>query len=227
MSLDNKIENIEYKLKVSPSIAAGNLMRLEDEVKKLETSGAYSIHFDVMDGHFVPLLTIGVPFVEQMRKITDMHLDVHIMVTNPDDVYQDYLNAGADTLSFHIECAKHAHRLCNKIKENNKRAGVVLNPSTHWKDVEYLLYEIDQVTVMAVNPGFSRQSHLSFVHTKIEEISKFRIKNNLKFDIQVDGGVSHENAPILKKIGVDIVVAGGSVFNYDDYKKAIERITLC
>jgi ribulose-phosphate 3-epimerase len=211
-------------LKVSPSIAAGNLMQLEAEVRKLEMSGADSIHFDVMDGHFVPLLTIGIPFIEQMRKLTDMHLDVHIMVTNPDKVYIDYLNAGADTLSFHIEAAVHAHRICTKIKEANKKAGVVLNPATHWRDIEYLLQDIDQVTIMSVNPGFSRQKHLTFVHKKINELNRYREENQLKFLIQVDGGVTHENSELLYNLGVDIVVAGGAVFNYDNYKEAIDRI---
>ena len=211
-------------LKVSPSIAAGNLMRLEDEVKKLEASGADSIHFDVMDGHFVPLLTIGIPFIEQMRKVTKMHLDVHIMVSNPDQVFQDYLNAGADTLSFHIECALHAHRICAKIKEAQKRAGVVLNPSTHWKDVEYLLGDIDQVTIMAVNPGFSRQAHLPLVHKKISELAQYRKQNNLNFDIQVDGGVTDKNSYLLHTLGTDIVVAGGAVFNYPDYKIAVDNL---
>ena len=211
-------------LKVSPSIAAGNLMRLEDEVRKLEKSGADSIHFDVMDGHFVPLLTIGVPFLEQMRKITPMHLDVHIMVSNPDVVFQDYLNAGADTLSFQVETAVHAHRICTAIQNFKKRAGVVLNPATHWKQIEYLLPMLDQVTVMSVNPGFSNQKHLSIVHQKIIELAEFRKKHHLSFEIQVDGGVSSENSILLQSFGVDIVVAGGAVFNYTDYHVAIENI---
>ncbi|WP_186646271.1 ribulose-phosphate 3-epimerase [Fluviispira vulneris] len=212
------------EIKVSPSIAAGNLLKLEDEVRKLELSGADSIHFDVMDGHFVPLLTIGIPFIEQMRKITKMHLDVHIMVTNPDTTFENYLSAGADTLSFHIETAIHPHRICSKIKETGKRAGIVLNPSTHWKDIEYLLPILDQVTLMTVNPGFSRQAHLPLVHKKISELSQFRSDNNLKFDIMVDGGVNHENANTLNKLGVDIVVAGGAVFNFENYKEAIAKI---
>ena len=215
---------INKTLKVSPSIAAGNLMRLEDEVRKLEKSGADSIHFDVMDGHFVPLLTIGVPFLEQMRKITSMHLDVHIMVSNPDVVFQDYLNAGADTLSFQIESAQHAHRICATIQNFKKRAGVVLNPATHWKQIEFLLPMLNQVTVMSVNPGFSHQKHLTIVHQKIIELAEFRKKNQLSFEIQVDGGVNSENSKLLQSFGVDIVVAGGAVFNYPDYHVAIENI---
>lgn len=211
-------------IRVSPSISAGNLMRLEDEVRKLEASGADSIHFDVMDGHFVPLLTIGIPFIEQMRKITNLHIDVHIMLTNPDYVFQDYLNAGADTLSFHQEVAIHPHRICSKIKEAGKRAGVALNPSTHWNTIEFLLPILDQVTIMSVNPGFSRQAHLTIVHKKIFELAKFRRENNLNFDIMVDGGVSPDNVNKLAQLGTDIVVAGGAVFNHENYKEAIAKI---
>lgn len=214
----------QKKLKVFPSIAAGNLMRLEEEVRKLEDSGADGIHFDVMDGHFVPLLTIGIPFIEQMRKITQATLDVHIMVSNPDCVYQDYLNAGADILCFHPEVALHSHRICMKIREKGKKAGVALNPGTHWNTVEYLLPCVDVVTVMAVNPGFSRQEHLSIVHKKIAELAAFRTAHQLNFEIQVDGGVNAENAFALAELGVDSVVAGGAVFNYKDYKEAISKI---
>lgn len=215
---------VKKTLKICPSIAAGNLLRLEDEVRKLETSGAHSIHFDVMDGHFVPLLTIGIPFIEQMRKITKMPLDVHIMVTNPDQVFQDYLAAGADTLSFHAEVAQHAHRICTKIREAGKRAGVALNPATHWKSIEFLLPILDQVVVMAVNPGFSHQEHLTLVHTKIKELAEFKAKHNLHFDIQVDGGVNHTNIKKLVELGTDSIVAGGAVFNFANYQEAIAKI---
>ncbi|WP_202614013.1 ribulose-phosphate 3-epimerase [Silvanigrella paludirubra] len=215
---------MKKEIKVSPSIAAANLMKLEEEVKKLESSGADSIHFDVMDGHFVPLLTIGVPFIEQMRKITKMPIDVHIMVTNPDHVFQDYLDAGADVLSFHQEVSLHPHRICMKIKDAGKKAGIALNPSTHWNTIEYLLPILDQVTIMSVNPGFSRQSHIPIVHKKIHELSKFRKENNLNFEIMVDGGVNAENVMTLKQLGTDIVVAGGAVFNFENYSEAIQKI---
>ncbi len=210
--------------RIFPSIAAANLMRLEEEVRKLELSQSDGIHFDVMDGHYVPLLTIGIPFIEQMKKITSLLLDVHIMVSNPDDVFEDYLKAGADILTFHIEAARHAHRMCIKIKEVGKKCGVALNPATHWKDIEYLLSELDQVTVMAVNPGFSRQAHLPLVHQKIRELADYRAQHNLKFEIQVDGGVSHENVQLLSRLGANVFVAGGAIFNFSDYKAAIDKI---
>jgi len=211
----------EKTLKVFPSIAAGNLMHIEHEVRKIELSGADGLHFDAMDGHFVPLLTIGIPLLEQIRKITSMHIDVHIMVSNPDQVFLDYVHAGADTLCFHIEATVHAHKICAKIKEKGKRAGVALNPATHWHDIEYLLADVDLVTVMAVNPGFSHQHHLPLVHKKIKELAKFRSANGLGFEIQVDGGVNPENVALLKSLGVDSVVAGGAIFKHKDYSHAV------
>lgn len=215
---------MKKEIKISPSIAAANLMRIEEEIIKLESSGADSIHFDVMDGHFVPLLTIGIPIIEQIKTITNMLLDVHIMVSNPDQVFQDYISAGADTLSFHQEAAVHPHKICTKIKELGKKAGIALNPSTHWNTIEYLLPILDQVTIMSVNPGYSRQSHLSFVHQKIIDLSKFRKEKNLNFDIMVDGGVNCDNISTLAKIGCDIIVAGGAIFNQNNYKEAILKL---
>jgi ribulose-phosphate 3-epimerase len=208
-------------IKVAPSLTAGNLLHIKDEIQKIETSGADCIHIDVMDGHFVPFITLGVPIIEQIRKITKMPLDVHMMIKNPDHTFQDYLHAGANTLSFHQETATHAHRLCCKIKELGSRAGIVLNPATHWQTVEYLLPTLDQITVMSVNPGFSRQKHLSIVHQKIQDLSHHREKNNLKYKIMVDGGVTKDNVQTLMHLGTDIVVVGGAIFDQENYKNAI------
>lgn len=211
-------------VQISPSIAAGNLLRLEDEVRALEKSGADSIHFDCMDGHFVPLLTIGVPFLEQMRAITRMHLDVHIMVTNPDAAFAEYLAAGADTLTFHPEVSFHAHRICNAIREKGKRAGVALNPSTHWQTIEYLLPSLDQVTVMAVNPGYSRQAHIPEMAHKVAALSDFCRTRGLVVDIQVDGGVNPGNARHLVESGATVLVAGGAVMGKPDYGAAVRAL---
>ncbi|MEY4064810.1 MAG: hypothetical protein RIR26_1018 [Pseudomonadota bacterium] len=211
-------------IKIAPSIAAGRLLHLADEVKNLENAKVDAIHFDVMDGHFVPLLTIGVPFLEQIRSVTNLHLDVHIMVTNPDDVLDDYLNAGADTLSFHIEAARHAHRLCTKIKQAGKRAGIALNPSTHWQNIEFLLPELDQVTIMTVNPGYSRQSHLTTMHNKIRDFANFCRAQNYAIDICVDGGVNLGNAGTLAQLGATMLVAGGAVFNGGNTVDAVQAL---
>ncbi len=215
---------VKKVLQISPSIAAGNLMNLASEVAKLELSGADSIHFDVMDGHFVPLLTIGVPFLEQIRKITKMHLDVHIMVTNPDQVFEHYLDAGADTLTFHIETALHAHRICNRIKEKGKRAGIALNPATHWREIEFLIPSLDQITLMSVNPGFSRQAHIPMVQKKAFEIRQYCNNLGIDMDIQLDGGVNTDNIAAIAQAGANIVVAGGAVFNYDDFGAAVSAL---
>lgn len=211
-------------IKIAPSIAAGRILHLAEEVKALELAQVDAIHFDVMDGHFVPLLTLGVPFLEQIRKVTDLHLDVHIMVSNPDDVLEDYLNAGADTLSFHIEAARHAHRLCTKIRQAGRRAGVALNPSTHWQNIEFLLPEIDQVTLMTVNPGYSRQSHLSSMHSKIRDFANFCRDQNYAIDICIDGGVNLGNAATLANLGATMLVAGGAVFNGGDTTEAVRAL---
>jgi ribulose-phosphate 3-epimerase len=215
---------VKKQVQISPSIAAGNLMQLGAEVQKLEQAGVDSIHFDVMDGHFVPLLTIGVPFLEQMRRITKLHLDVHIMVTNPDSVFEDYLSAGADTLTFHAEMALQAFRICTKIREKGKRAGVALNPGTSWQSIEFLLPTLDQVTVMTVNPGFSRQPHIPEMHAKIRNLSEFCRQKNYKIDIQVDGGVNPDNAGHLVNLGATVLVAGGAVFGKSDYGAAIAAL---
>jgi len=212
------------QIKIAPSLAAGRLLYLGDEIKKLEEAGVDAVHFDVMDGHFVPLLTIGVPFLEQVRAVTNLHLDVHIMVTNPDDVLDDYLNAGADTLSFHIEAARHAHRLCARIKQAGRRAGIALNPATHWQNIEFLLPELDQVTIMTVNPGYSRQQHLTSMHSKIREFANFCRAENYAIDICVDGGVNLGNAGTLAQLGANMLVAGGAVFNGGNMVDAVQAL---
>lgn len=212
------------QIKIAPSLAAGRLLHLGEEIKKLEDAGVDAIHFDVMDGHFVPLLTIGVPILEQVRMATNLHLDVHIMVTNPDDVLDDYLNAGADTLSFHIEAARHAHRLCSRIRQAGKRAGIALNPATHWQNIEFLLPELDQVTIMTVNPGYSRQQHLTSMHPKIREFADFCRAQKYAIDIVVDGGVNLGNAGTLAQLGATTLVAGGAVFNGGSTVEAVAAL---
>lgn len=211
-------------IKIAPSLAAGRLLHIGDEIKKLEEAGVDAVHFDVMDGHFVPLLTIGVPILEQVRAATNLHLDVHIMVTNPDEVLDDYLKAGADTLSFHIEAARHAHRLCTRIKQAGKRAGIALNPATHWQNIEFLLPELDQVTIMTVNPGYSRQQHLTSMHPKIREFADFCRAQNYAIDIVVDGGVNLGNAGTLAHLGATTLVAGGAVFNGGSAVEAVAAL---
>ena len=211
-------------VRIAPSLAAGNLLRLEDEIRALEKGGADAIHFDCMDGHYVPLLTLGVPFLQATRAITKLPLDVHIMVSNPDEVFEQYLDAGADTLSFHPEVALHAHRIATAIRARGKRAGVALNPATHWRSVEFLLPTLDQVTIMAVNPGFSRQAHIPGMAVKVQELAEHCRALGLAVDILVDGGVNPENARHLVACGASVLVAGGAVMGKPDYKAAIDAL---
>ena len=211
-------------IKISPSIAAGNVLRLHEEVEKIEASGADAIHFDAMDGHFVPLLTLGVPFLEAMRKITKLHLDVHIMVTNPDQVAEQYLAAGADTLTFHPEMSFHSHRLCTQIRAAGKRAGLALNPGTPWQNLLPLLPFVDQITIMAVNPGYSRQPHIPEMAAKIASLSEHLKSQGLAVEIQVDGGVNTSNVLNLVQSGATHLVAGGAVMGSVDYRKAVTAL---
>jgi ribulose-phosphate 3-epimerase len=214
---------MKAKVEISPSIAAGNLMNLSEEISRLES--ADSIHFDVMDGHFVPLLTLGVPMLEQVRKLTKKFLDVHIMVSNPESTFQFYLEAGADLLTFHPQVASHSHRLCQSILNAGKKVGIALNPDVHPSSIEFLLPLVDQVTIMCVNPGYSRQPHLYEMHNKIILLKKMLDDRNLKkVKIQVDGGVSKENINKLYSCGAQVFVAGGSVFNAPNYAQAIEEL---
>lgn len=213
------------EIKIYPSIAAGDLMHLADEVQALEAAGADGIHFDVMDGHFVPLLTIGVPFLQQMRQITKLPLDVHIMVSNPEAVFQDYIEAGADTLTFHVEAATHAHRLLKAIQDKGCKAGISLNPATPPGQLEYLVNEADQITVMGVNPGYSRQKHIESTARKVSSICDLAKKTGGRIpNIMVDGGVNDSNIQTIAAAGAQSFVAGGSVFGQNSYREAIENL---
>ena len=201
---------------IAPSLAAGNLLRLQDEISALEKAGADALHFDVMDGHFVPLLTIGVPFLEQTRAFTKIPLDVHIMVSNPDLVAKDYLSAGADTLTFPIESARHSRRLVDEIHDSGRKAGVAINPGTPWQNAIALLPVLDKVTIMGVNPGYSRQKHIETTAAKVSELRDHCAKHGLNnILIQVDGGVNLKNIRQLYLAGGRDFVAGGAVFTGD------------
>jgi ribulose-phosphate 3-epimerase len=214
---------------IAPSLAAGNLLRLADEIRALEEAGADAIHFDVMDGHFVPLLTIGVPFLEQTRRATKLTLDVHIMVTNPDAVAADYLKAGADTLTFPIETAVHARRLIDQIHEAGRKAGVAINPGTPWQQALGVLDVVDKVTIMGVNPGFSRQKHIAGTDQKVASLAAHCAANKINtLCIQVDGGVTIDCIATLHAAGARDFVAGGAVFqgacDSGRYRQAIDNL---
>jgi ribulose-phosphate 3-epimerase len=209
---------------IAPSLAAGNLLQLGLELEKLEKAKADAIHFDVMDGHFVPLLTLGVPILEAIRKATTLFLDVHIMASNPESTFQHYLDAGADLLTIPVETSQHPHRLVEAIQKTGKKAGIALNPGTHWNAIEYLLPYVDQVTVMSVNPGFSFQQNIPSMVQKVKALNEFREQNKLPFDIQMDGGINSKNLKTYWDAGASHFVAGGAVMGQADFSLAISKL---
>ncbi|MCB5250844.1 MAG: ribulose-phosphate 3-epimerase [Candidatus Cloacimonadales bacterium] len=212
------------QIKIAPSLLSCDFGRIREEIQKIEASDASLLHLDVMDGHFVPNLTFGPPIIKYIKKYAKLPLDVHLMVTNPGDYIEPLADIGVDYLSFHTETVYHANRLVNHIKERGMKAGVVLNPSTHPMNIEYLSDIIDFVLVMSVNPGFGGQSFIPSSLTKIKEIALFRKTNKLSFEIEVDGGVNDQNSPILIEAGSDILVAGSYIFNSDNYAEKVRSL---
>jgi ribulose-phosphate 3-epimerase len=211
-------------MKIAPSILSSDFVRLEEEINKIEKNGADIIHLDVMDGHFVPNLTFGIPVIKQIRKITSLPLDVHLMVKNPDNYVNDLAQIGVEYVSVHQEASAHLHRLIMEIKSKKIKAGVALNPSTPVEMVFPIIKDLDFVLLMSVNPGFGGQSFLPLVYDKMKKLQKMITEKNLSLEIEIDGGVNSKNAPVLKKYGADILVAGSFVFGSDNYSQAIRSL---
>ena len=212
-------------IKVAPSILSADFSRLGEEIRAVEAAGADLIHIDVMDGHFVPNITIGPLIVEAARKSTKLPLDVHLMITNPELYIADFTKAGADYITVHVETAFHLNRLVQSIKEcDGVKAGVVLNPATPLSSLDCILTDIDLVLIMSVNPGFGGQSFIPSAMDKIRQLRKRIDDLGLKVEIEVDGGVKPENAAQIIDAGADILVAGSAVFGKKDYAAAIRGI---
>jgi len=213
------------KIKVSPSILSADFARLGEEIRAVEAAGADLIHVDVMDGHFVPNITIGPLVVAACRKVTTLPLDVHLMIDNPELYIADFAKAGSDYITVHVEAATHLHRLIQSIREHKGvRAGVSLNPATPLEALDLILGDIDMVLIMSVNPGFGGQSFIPSALGKIKRLRKMIDDRNLKVEINVDGGVKPENAKEITTAGADILVAGSAVFGAKDYAAAIKGI---
>ena len=213
------------KIKIAPSILSADFSRLGEEIKAVEAAGADVIHIDVMDGHFVPNITIGALVVEAARKSTKLPLDVHLMIENPDRYIADFVKAGANYITVHAEAAYHLHRLVQTIKEQNGvKAGVSLNPATPLAYLDDILPDIDLALVMSVNPGFGGQSFIPSAMNKIRQLRKRIDELGLKVEIEVDGGVKSDNAAEIIGAGADILVAGSAVFGSGDYAAAIRGI---
>ena len=206
---------------IAPSILAADFGRLRDEIKAVEDAGADWIHVDVMDGHFVPNLTIGPPVVEAIRQVTSLPLDVHLMVTNPERLINDFASAGADHILVHQETCPHLHAVLQQIRQNKVRPGVVLNPATPFETVELVLGDIDILLIMSVNPGFGGQRFIESALSKITEAKRRKDELGLAFSIEVDGGIKTGNTQRVTEAGADVLVVGTGIFATDNYESTI------
>lgn len=203
-------------IKIAPSILSADFLKLGAEIALLDKGGADYIHIDVMDGHFVPNLTIGPLVVKAIREATQIPFDVHLMVDNPMDLVDDFIGAGADSITLHAEVLPHLHRSISCLKEKGIKAAVALNPSTPLDVLEYVLSDLDMVLLMTVNPGFGGQTFIPAMMDKIHNLKAMMEKQQVYFDIQVDGGITLENISEVVKAGANIIVAGSSIFSSAD-----------
>jgi ribulose-phosphate 3-epimerase len=204
------------RIEIAPSILASNFARLGDEIKKVEEGGADVIHVDVMDGHFVPNISIGIPVVASLRKATRLPLDVHLMIERPEEYIEDFVRAGADRVLVHQEATAHLDRALEMIRENGAQAGAVINPATPVIMLSDVLDKLDTVLVMSVNPGFGGQKFIPNSLEKIRQLNQWRARYNASFRIEVDGGVDLGNAGELAQAGANTFVAGTSIFHTPD-----------
>lgn len=206
---------------IAPSILSADFGKLREEIKALESAGADYIHIDVMDGQFVPNITIGPVVINSIREYTKIPFDVHLMINNPEFYVKDFAQAGADIITVHVEATHHLHRLIQQIKNLNKMAGVSLNPATPISAIENVLEDVDLVLIMSVNPGFGGQKFIENSLMKIKNLKKILLEKGLKTLIEVDGGVTDKNIGLISDAGCDIAVAGSYVFGSSDYSSRI------
>ena len=212
------------KIQISPSILSADFSQLGNEIKRLEEGGADMIHVDVMDGHFVPNLTIGPPAIKDLRNYTKLPFDVHLMIKPVHKYIKNYAEAGADIITIHPEATDSLKNSIKHIKELGKKVGVSLNPETKTGIIKGLLREIDLILIMSVHPGFGGQKFIPETVSKIKELKNIKLKENLEFDIEVDGGIDFNNSKLVVKAGANILVSGTTIFknNNGDIKKNIE-----
>jgi ribulose-phosphate 3-epimerase len=211
-------------VQILPSILSADFARLGEEIAKVESGGATMLHVDIMDGHFVPNLTMGPPVVQSIRKITKMTLDVHLMITDPDTFAPVFIEAGADQVSVHYEAARHLDRTVHLIQGLGAKAGVVLNPATPVSLLEDILPVLDYVLVMSVNPGFGGQKFIPNALNKIRRLARLRRERGLRFAIEIDGGVNDDNLVDIVKAGCDWMVAGSHVFGSADPAATVKNM---
>ena len=211
-------------IRIAPSILSADFARLAEEVARVEEAGADWLHIDVMDGHFVPNLTVGPPIVEALRKVTTLPLDVHLMMTNPDAFIGEFAEAGADYLTVHVEACPHLHRTVQSIKERGVKAGVTLNPATPAGALSEIVRDADLILIMSVNPGFGGQKFIPSSLRKIAEVRALIDRTQSRALLEVDGGVKPDNVTEILSAGAEVLVAGSAVFSSHDYAAAITAL---
>jgi ribulose-phosphate 3-epimerase len=211
-------------VKIAPSILSADFANLGEEILDVEKGGADYIHVDVMDGHFVPNITIGPLIVEAIRPITKLPLDVHLMIENPDQYIEAFAKSGADYITVHVEACRHLHRTIQHIKSLGVKAGVVLNPATPVESIHHIIGDIDMVLLMSVNPGFGGQKFIPEVLPKIRKVKEMAEKKGIELEIEIDGGVNPETAKQCIEAGANVLVAGSAIYNEKDRARAISLI---
>ena len=211
---------------IAPSILSADFARLADEIAAVERAGADLLHIDVMDGHFVPNLTVGPPIVKALKNVTALPLDVHLMITNADAFISDFAKAGANYLTVHVEACPHLHRTIQSIKEHGVKAGVTINPATPIHSLEAILPEVDLVLIMSVNPGFGGQKFIESCLPKVRGIRQMLDHIGSRALLEVDGGVKADNAAQVLDAGADVLVAGSAIFSSQDYAASIAALRM-
>lgn len=211
-------------IKIAPSILAANFSKLAQEVVEVEKAGAELIHIDVMDGHFVPNITMGPIVVEALRPVTTLPLDVHLMIENPDAYIEQFAKAGADYITVHVEACRHLHRTIQLIRSFGVKPGVVLNPHTPVEHILHILEDIDMVLFMTVNPGFGGQQFIHSVLPKVRQLAAIIKERDLSIEIEIDGGINEETIVPCVEAGATIFVAGSAIYNAEDRAEALQRI---
>ncbi len=209
---------------IAPSILSADFTRLKEALDTIRESGGDWVHIDIMDGHFVPNITIGPPVVSSIRNATDLFLDVHLMIENPDFLIPDFISAGADMITVHVETCTHLDRTIQIIKESGVKAGVSLNPATSLSTLDYIPESVDMVLLMTVNPGFGGQAYIPRMTGKIRELREWINRNGIEMDLQIDGGISTSNIQEVTDAGANVIVTGSAFFNSPDPADFIRKL---